>query len=215
MPGRAITAIAGVALAALVLTGCANSDPHPAPLARAQKIALYERSTDGAWNDFRRLDSSLARPDLRVRTVSSGSQWVLDTAGCLRNHGVKEFSASSTGVVTISGEAGGLNTGSELIFICRAEHPRTSDLDGFLSSAQIGALYDYYVNWLQPCLVSRGIPSVKAPTRKSFTADYYVAGWSPYNVVRYFRGATGISPDERFVTLNRECPPEPFWLPKS
>ncbi len=200
----------------LLLTGCA-SDPHPVPLTRAQRVALYERTMDAAWRSLDGRQPSAPRPDLRVQSVSSGGQWVLDIAGCLREQGVPGFSVTSEGQIRLTGDGGnsvGDGVGSVAVFVCQARHPRTQDLASLMSDSQLGTLYDYCVGSLQPCLLmNAGKPVGRVPTRAAFVRDYYTHPWSPNEGARYALYTTG--GDGRLVlsALGRRCPPFPDWLP--
>lgn len=71
-----------------------------------------------------------------------------------------------------------------------------------LTAAQIGDLYDYFVNQLTPCLTSRGYQVDAPPSRDAFVENYYKGGWHPY---------LNVDPpsQEEWEEINRECPQDP------
>ncbi len=210
---RTFRALGIAAALVVVLAGCVSSEPHPVALSRAAKIALYEKSMDAAWAALTTTAPSAPRPDLTVHTVSAGSQWVLDIAGCLREQGAPSFTVTPDGQITLTGsDAGGNGAGAGPVLICEAEHPRAQDLEGFYSDSQLGALYDYEVNWLQPCLARRGVASSKAPRKSAFVHDYYTNGWTAYNGLVVRKSISATSFQQYFSELNAACPPLPFWL---
>lgn len=206
---RTLPAVTFAVLVIVSLGGCSAPQHHPVPLSRTAKIALYEKSMDAAWAALTTEDP-MPRPDLSVHTVSAGSQWVLDIAGCLREQGAPNFTVTPDGQITLTGNASA-NVGSAPVLVCEAQHPRAQDLEGFYSDSQLGALYDYEVNWLQPCLASRGIASPRAPKKSLFIRDYYTNGWTPYTRLVLPSGGNK-DPQQFFSELNDACPPFPFWL---
>ncbi len=210
---RPIAATAVALVMALLLTGCAG-DPHPVPLTRSQQIALYERFSRQDWDQIAQLSPSTPRPDLRVRTVSTGNQWALDMAACLREQGITQFSVTADGSIDLS-QSPGFTSGLVGLpqIICTAQHPNTRYLAVFLSDSQLSVLYDYYVNFLRPCLTMHtGAPLARVPSRRAFIARYYANPWSPYDDSRLTTSQTDIDGRDRIAALLAVCPPQPVWL---
>jgi hypothetical protein len=209
---RALAAAAALAMV-MVLAGC-SGDPHPVPLTRAQRVALYERDSQDGWDQLAQLSPSTPRPDLSVKTVSTGGQWALDMASCLREHGITQFSVTANGSIDLS-QSPGFTSGITGLpqFVCQAQHPNTLALDYYLSTSQLGVLYDYYVGFLEPCLVMHSGGKVgHIPSRARFIATYDTDGWSPY----YDRRLNQVQVDSegKYVptALAKACPPRPSWL---
>jgi hypothetical protein len=210
---RALVVAAALAMV-MVLAGC-SGDPHPVPLTRAQRVALYERDSQHGWDQLAQLSPSTPRPDLSVKTVSTGGQWALDMASCLRERGITQFSVTANGSIDLS-QSPGFTSGITGLpqFVCQAQHPNTLALDYYLSASQLGVLYDYYVGFLEPCLVMHSGGKIgHIPSRARFIATYDTDGWSPY----YDRRLNQVQVDSRGryvpTALARACPPHPSWLP--
>jgi hypothetical protein len=75
---------------------------------------------------------------------------------------------------------------------------------GLLGAKQRAYVYEYYVQWLVPCLATRGQFLKNAPTKDQFTAGWQSSGWwTPYEVLL-------TRPSEAELTkLEAHCPPMP------
>jgi hypothetical protein len=198
----------------IALTGCTATGPRPVPLSRAARIALYEKQTDAEWRAIAASQPSTPRPDLRVQTVSSGSQWVLDIAGCLREEKAPDFTVTPGGAISLAGGVSDNGVGLLPVFVCQARHPRTEDLTRLMSDSQLSSLYDYYVDSLRPCLLLNAGEALRAaPTRAEFIRSYYTKPWSPNDPAAYALYTTGDAGTVRLSALGKRCPPFPSWLP--
>ena len=211
---RRALAIAVALAVVATLAGC-SGDPHPVPLTRAQRIALYEEDSQRGWDQLAQLSPGTPRPDLSVKTVSTGGQWALDMASCLREQGITQFSVTANGSIDLS-QSPGFTSGITGLpqLICQAQHPNTVRLDYYLSNSQLAVLYDYYVGFLEPCLVMHAGGKVgHIPSRARFIATFNTDGWSPY----FDRRINSVQVDSqgRYVptALAKACPPTPAWLP--
>lgn len=86
-------------------------------------------------------------------------------------------------------------------FVCRAKYTEDPKYVQPLSKAQLGLLYEYYTQWLIPCLESQGVGISPPPTREKFISDG-VTHWDPYTY------AVG-GPKARFDRLVSTCPRRP------
>ena len=210
---RRLPAAAAALAVLLMLCGC-SGDPHPVPLPQAKRVALYEQRSQQGWDQLAQLNPSTPRPDLAVKTVSTGGQWALDMASCLRKQGITQFSVTANGLIDLT-QSPGFTSGITGLpeFVCEAQHPNTLSLDSYLSASQLSVLYAYYVGFLEPCLVMHSGGRVgHIPTRARFIATYNTNAWSPY----YDRRINQVQVDSegRYVptALARACPARPTWL---
>jgi hypothetical protein len=75
---------------------------------------------------------------------------------------------------------------------------------GLLGAKQRAYVYEYYVQWLVPCLSTRGQFLKNAPTKDQFTAAWQSSGWwTPYEVLMSRPSAAELA------KLEGECPPMP------
>ena len=199
-------------VAALLLTGCTAQEPHPQPLSRFEQVKAYQAMSAATWNQSFG-DISGEKPDLSVHSVSTGGQWALDMAGCLREQGAPDFTISDSGGVTIEGSGAGNNgVGARTVELCYAQHPKEKWLEQILSRSQLDVLYDYYVDSLEPCLmVNAGRPAVGTPSRALFEQTFLTNPWTPYDHrvagARFKADGTAVP-----TALAIKCPPYPGWL---
>jgi hypothetical protein len=211
---RRLAALAAGTVVLIALTGCTAAAPPPVPLSKAARIALYERQTDAEWRAIAASRPATPRPDLRVQTVSSGSQWVLDIASCLREQKAPNFTVTPGGAISLAGGLSAKGVGLLPVFVCQARHPRTEDLAKLMSDSQLSSLYDYYVDSLRPCLLLNAGEALRpAPTRAEFIRSYYTKPWSPNDPAVHGLYTTGAGGTTTLSALGKRCPPFPSWLP--
>ena len=216
-PKRSVFAASIAVVSLLALVGCAGTDPHPVALGTEQQVRLYERANTAAWGALSAEGAAGESPDLRVVAISDGSRWTGNMSGCLENRGVVSFQVAEDGTVTLSRLDQDNGFGKLSIFICHAQYPRHQDLSLFLSPSQASVLYDYYVDSLQPCLLTKGHEIATPPTRKHFLEQVSTsARWSPYiAIVARHALSNTLSDSSGLAALKTLCPPYPAWLTSS
>ena len=192
--GARITLLLCPLVACLGLTACTGTDPRPVPLTFTQKIARWESASRVGWLVDTQNVGAKQFPDLTVQTASSGSQWELDVSLCLQHENTDT------------------STPDDALFVCKARHPKLSDLDRFLSDSQASVLYDYYVDSLQPCLLMAGQPVTTPPSRAVFLAENRRnETWSPWQSSRLLVFGNPQDSARRYRILQAQCPPAPKW----
>lgn len=92
-----------------------------------------------------------------------------------------------------------------VLYTCEAEYTVDPSYGRDWSTAQKEMLYDYWVQFLVPCLGSYGISVAAAPSRELFVARYPNVDWDP--------PASMTSDSQRAIRKN--CPSQPpsryFW----
>jgi hypothetical protein len=80
----------------------------------------------------------------------------------------------------------------------------TSVDESLLTIEERDYVYDYYRQWLAPCLTLAGYPIHGAPPRSKFIADWLKPGWwSPYDSIDPVPGAADLA------RLKKKCSPLP------
>jgi hypothetical protein len=169
---------AAFVLCAGLLSGCVAALP-PGPSAeqlashRAETLRLTWANT-GLTGD---------PPVVEGRYSTSDTDWFRSIGDCLSEAGVASPGWSySTGAGYALAASPGLDLDDDAqqlaFYICVASYNPPREYDGVLSEAQLDYLYDYYQDWLVPCLTMRGYRFTDVPTRTEFKV---IAGqWSPF-----------------------------------
>lgn len=198
---------------ALMLSSCA-SPVAVVPLTTAQRIERLQEGFDRYWQTIASRYRDAERPVVSIVQIQEGATLAAVLRACLRRQGTTGISVSSDGTIGVDRSAT-VSTPAQLenqevaLFTCSVEYPRRDLYDSFLSDSQLGALWDYYVGFLQPCLSLSGHPVSDAPTRARFIATYYDGSrWNPY------RGISYASPRAGDRDILRRCPANPGWISK-
>jgi len=168
--------------AALSLTGCVSVREVPAPISDADLQSYLEDRVDAAWLNSG-LDGIVERPEADPSTYvenyrSPDSNRVMSE--CLADAGIEAWGMSegNGGPVFTTG-TGGVPANAELLtlYSCYAASP--SDFGRLiLSEAEFDYLYDYYRDWVMPCLRLNGYEISEVPTRAAYTTE--MQWWIPY-----------------------------------
>jgi hypothetical protein len=179
--GRA-GAVGTVALVCLALYGC-TPQPRPEPLTPAQ-IDAFERELDDAMWLATGLEDSLRPSGGRADYVSLNK---FDQAmpACMAD-------------ATSDPRYEALR-----YYLCQRRYPLSPSAQGFFSSAELEAIYDYYQDSLVPCLEIRGVHISSAPSRWDTGGEPGYVPWNPYWTLRQ----DGIE----FSHVEDDCPALPGW----
>jgi hypothetical protein len=126
-------------------------------------------------------------------------------AECVKGAGYADYSVDYFGTLVLKGPTG---AESEIERGVRHNCDFTQQLamsnSALLSSREREYVYDYYRQWLVPCLALAGYPIHGAPSREEFISDWLTPGWwSPYDSIDLEPGAAA-----RFG-LQKQCPSMP------
>lgn len=196
--------VVAVALLAAVgtLAGCAATPPPPAPLSQQQLDEITSADNDARWQFLFGARTDVARPQVtRLGYVAAGKaeafyKRCLDAAGVNQDY-VYGFGSGA-------GDPQGLTAAYLAYYVCVAQHPVDPISVGFLSDAQLGFEYDYFVTRLAPCLRSLGYAVPTPPTREQFVGTSFTGrGWDPYAQVHPQPGR------HSWDFVDEACPPLP------
>jgi hypothetical protein len=186
MRASAITAV----VVALVLSGCVA---HPPPPATDEQLAEYTQHVlDQTWQSTG-LEGTVDRPQVDAAQPAPMGDWLNSLSTCMKdvNDGSFTFEFNSDeGYVLSGGDAPTTVT----LYTCIAANPLDYRRDGggFLTDAQLEYIYDYYADWLVPCMVNHGYTMTDAPSRDDFVASQ--GFWSPYVATANDVTATELEP---------------------
>lgn len=171
--------IAVLVAAALVLSACA-AVPPAAPT-QAEIDAYNDRMLDLTWQGSGLADV-MQRPATPPGAVLDEAPWIEQTAQCLQNNGLGSvnWGMSNQSGYGLSGSSGLTltNLSAQLVFYqCVSANQRIPAND-LISAGQLDYTYDYYADWIVPCMWQHDIPVHDVPTREEFAASY--GQWSPY-----------------------------------
>ena len=183
---------AAVVCAALLLSGCAvTSSTPPGGGLNAEEEAEYARV----------FSRSLTGSQSIEYVPPAG--WGAVIAGCMNAAGYPEYVGSGT---SISNGTSNISEDPEQqahLDTCLTQYPILPDLSGSVNLAQLDYLYDYFRDFLIPCLALAGHPMRgEIPTREQFVLITAEPHWHPY------RSLAGAAFDD--ATLFETCPPSPF-----
>jgi len=178
---RVLPLLLGVTL----LTGCASAREVPAPITDTELQAYLEDRLDAAWLNTG-LDGFAQRPESDRSTLAeryrdgNNMQAFND---CLGQQGITSWGADERngGPVFLTGSGSTAEPSLQLDWYrCFAEHPTDATFSGVrFSQAESEYLYDYYQEWVIPCLELQGYSVMFVPTREE-----YITGvgfeWIPY-----------------------------------
>ena len=190
-----------LAVAAVLLSGCAEQPKPPVPLTEAEIDVFYQRNDDVLWSTYDVGDTP--RPEVIHAHVPPSLRGPA-MLQCLLDLGYGGAYGVSNGRVMISGPP---PTGAKAVaaFACEARYESEPSEVGYYSASELGYAYDYIENWLIPCLALAGYPIEVLEPRDAFAPGPGYLQWNPY----YELDAP--SEGERDALLKR-CPPLPDYF---
>ena len=189
----------GIAALVIALTGCATvSAPEPG-FSDEEWADVVRVQGDLTWEYFG-FPAELRPPDPPMEFVSR-EEFSAKFAGCMNDAGFDNYLADGS-VVT---SEDGTQTDAELManYDCSMRIVVRSEDSGMLNAAERDYWYDYFEQWLVPCLRDHGIELFDAQSREKFHESY--GWWNPYVSVRE-TDRERINTDEQ---LYADCSPVP------
>ena len=199
--GRRVLAIAVTAASLTVLAGCATP-VQPSGLTPDQVDAYAAGMQDVFWMESG-LDDSL-RPEVFPLEFVHVDELGKYYAECMnkRDPSGATYSADDLGMHTA------LLTGSTEVLIadyeCQSLYQSRPKDAGLYSSAELDATYDYYRDWLIPCLALQGFDIQYVPERSVLALGPGTLTWNPYEDIHLDAAGLG--------HVTSQCPQYPSFL---
>jgi hypothetical protein len=199
--GRHTAAAIAVAVV-LMLSGCVVASPRPAGLTEQQQheFALQAQARQWMYAEIPHREQPVVAPTFVA--PADVDRLVFE---CLVDAGLGDvYALEQGGLVSF----GSLKTPDEHVayYICSVRYWASPRYWGYLSTEELDWAYDYYQDWLVPCLEARGYELPLAPRRAEVTATPGYLAWNPYSQL----GAR--ITDEKIKELEYECPYYPPGL---
>jgi hypothetical protein len=197
-----------------LLVGCAPTPLPPGPTA-ADIERYYAQAADELWESFD-LPDDIARPVVERAGAVPGLEWVPTVVTCMREAGYDNYSSQGGGM-TSTGTADGPPLEEQLaLYTCQTRFPFAAEPEQLFTVGQRAYVYDYYVEFLVPCLEFRGHTVVEAPSRDDFLSR--TGFWSPYYEIGLGEDSVVLTAEEvdnaveLRASLEAECPSMPVGL---
>jgi hypothetical protein len=207
----AVAALLGVVLVSgCGLAGCTSTGPPaplPEPLTDAEVAEILRVDADIRWSALQTLVDGAPRPDVSFVAYTTAETWPATMADCMRDSGVESANVRQNGGLTYRGDG----PGERIIFYgCSVAYPVDPRSEGYLSEAQRGYAWDYWVSRTVPCLLSLGYPVPDIPERDAFIGRSYAGtAWNPYSLI-IAESRLPDSPvvqDPPWAAIDAQCPP--------
>jgi len=216
---RAGAMLAALAVASLVVTGCSAAPVSPPP-------APTEAEIDAAMTEY--VEQNVDARDATYPEVWESIRFerfiAMDEAPEMLGGCVAEF-----GVTTATFNTDGSSSWSDLpnstyvstvVDACTLQYPYDFLKTYVHSEAQNAYLYNYGVNFVQPCLAAAGLEPGTPPGRDTYQENVQqgLYAWSPYNTVDFsgwLRGSGNLGqypPEEMMLFLQQRCPASPAGM---
>jgi hypothetical protein len=188
-------------VALLLLSGCVTS-PRPDGLSPTQQRQFDAMVQEQQWDYSDITDRE--RPVVQPIEVAPNdvARRVYD---CLVDAGLGEgYALDDNGLV---GAVQFDSTDDRVAFyICSVSFTPPARYWGYLSTDELNATYDYFQDWLIPCLEAHDYHLPLAPHRDDVASTPGYLSWDPYTEL----GAR--ITDDAVAALQDECPTVPTWL---
>ena len=188
-------------VALLLLSGCVTS-PRPDGLTPSQQRQFDAMVQEQQWDYSDITDRE--RPVVRPVEVAPNdvARQIYD---CLVDAGLGEgYALDENGLVgTVQFDSSDDRTA---FYICSVSFTPPARYWGYLSTDELNATYDYFQDWLIPCLEAHDYHLPLAPLRDDVASAPGYLSWDPYTEL----GAR--ITDDAVAALQDECPNVPPWL---
>ena len=188
-------------VALLLLSGCVTA-PRPAGLSDAEQRRFDALVQDQQWEfsgvadreqpvvEAIEVDPNDIGRHIYDCLVEAGLDegWALDENGLV---GTVQFDSSDDQVA---------------FYVCSVSFIPPARYWGYLSTDELNATYDYFQDWLVPCLEAHDYQLPLAPPRDEIASAPGYLSWDPYTQL----GAR--ITDDAAAELQKDCPSVPAWL---
>lgn len=203
---RGVAAGATSAILSFCLVGCAPSVSAPPGMTRTEAEVFVRQQSVGMWSALV-LREPRAMPALPEVTFVSSESWSAVMDECLRAADVPVRWGYTEG--TTYPDIGAPDDVLVANFVCQSRYA-VNPSEYLLTRTQLDYLYDYYANWLVPCLAMHGADTPQLPSRTSFAEQQ--GWWQPYQEVAIIGDRVD---DATYRQWQEECPSYPGGLPQS
>ncbi len=166
--------MAAVVAAALLLSGCVESSPPPAGLTDDDRVHFALQEQDLQWF-LAELPGE--RPIVSSSFVTTEDYGSVLTA-CFADQALRGVRVVHDAVVL---PAAPLTPEQRLsLYLCSATYVIWPDEVGYLSREELERVYDYYRDWLVPCMEAHGLQVPLSVSKSAFAATPGYVDWTPY-----------------------------------
>jgi hypothetical protein len=194
-----VSALAGCAAAILPADDAPSARPSPSP----SFTLTLDDQLDQEWDFVTQRFPSAVRPEVEFARYIDQSEWPPAIADCLVGQGFADVKAMPDGGIE-SGPVPPAQAEAYAVamYVCSAQYPMDPKYLAPMTDDRIGALYDYYVDEMVPCLEAEGYAVPPAPSRETYIDTYLTGGWTPYD---------GVAPSSNaeWYRINDVCPQFP------
>ena len=178
MTRRELGVAGAVLVVAFALSGCVTVGAPKPGLSDAEREEFVRAQLDVSWEYFG-LAPELRPPDGSIVLVSR-EEYPGEFAACMNDAGFDNYLADGTIVFS----EGSVQSDAELManFDCGIRIVVPADESGLLNRAEREYAYDYYEQFLVPCLMKHSIAMYEPPSREEFHESF--GAWNPYSSVQ-------------------------------
>jgi hypothetical protein len=177
-------------MSVVVLAGCtvANdgskatptiSSPAPVPSGGLS----IQQSLDEYWKTIVTQFPKATRPTVAFVKTIDPSEWAETQLTCLHTEGFPDVALLPDDGIQPNIQADQTEAYLLARYACTAKYPIDPKYSVPLSTKQIGAVYEYDVKTLIPCLEKQGHPVPDPPSKATFIDTFATNLWSPYALV--------------------------------
>lgn len=155
--------------------------PTAPPLSPEEEERARIAAVESGWDSVRAQYPDAQRPSVEFEHYSEHEEYLRGQIDCLRDLGLKvdlahDADGAVNGFSLDFGEDDGQNAsiGSWSCQVRYPQHPRPP-----ATPEQLGYLYDYFTQFVVPCLEAHGQPQAVPLTRAEFIARWPDQGWFP------------------------------------
>jgi hypothetical protein len=205
MGSRVVAGIVIALVCGVVLSGCSPTPEDP--MSDQLRSAIRQDRSETAWDAVREQYPEALRPQITVGPVLDDAEWASATQTCFKDQGFIVVRLGSSFQYSSSQGQSPLQY-AVAQYHCAMALPSLTEMASYLDVVQLGALYDYYLDRVQPCLALSGVTTSKPPSREAFEDGYGSSTWTPFLALTTSKKTDG----GHLSALERACPPIPGWL---